>query len=258
MMLYPVLKTIVIRIVSPLIISLLLMGTGVVLILFTKRQKLGKVLVPVGLVFLIVISMPMIPDLMLASLEEIHEPLSVSNISGDFSAVQYIVVLAGGHYWNETRPLSSQFNYHGLVRLVEGIRLARQFPQAKLILSGGPGNSSISEAVIMKQLAEQLGISPGNIILETESMTTADEVSLIKPILEKTPFILVTSAAHMPRALSLCRKQGLNPIAAPTGFLKVSQHVKWFGWPNTRNIDKVDFALHEYLGLLKDKFLGNI
>lgn len=258
MMVYSIFKAIAIRILSPLTVGLLLMGTGVMLMLFSKRQKVSKILITAGFGFLLIISMPLIPNLMLASLEDMNKPLSVSEVSAAVSNVQFVVVLAGGHYWNENRPLSSQFNYHGLVRLVEGIHLARRFPHAKLILSGGPGNSAIPEAVLMKQFAVQLGINAYNIILETKSKSTADEISLIKPIVKGSSFILVTSAVHMPRALSLCRKQDLNPIAAPTGFLQVSLTDKWLGFPNTRNIDKLDIVLHEYLGMVKDMALGNI
>ena len=250
-MVYSVFKAIAVRILSSLTLSLLLMGTGVMLMIFSKKQRVAKILITAGFGFLLIISMPL-------TLEDMNKPLSAFELPAAVSNVRYVVVLAGGYNWNKRVPLSSQFNYHGLVRLVEGIRLSRRFPNAKLILSGGPGNSAIPEAVLMKQLAIQLGIDPHNIISETKSLNTADEIRLIKPIVEGSNFILVTSAVHMPRALSLCHKHGLSPIAAPTGFLQASQNDKWIGLPNTRNIDKLDIVLHEYIAMLKDMVLGNI
>ena len=42
---------------------------------------------------------------------------------------------------------------------------------------------------------------------------------VVKEIVGKDKFILVTSASHMLRAMALFRKQGMEPIPAPTDYM---------------------------------------
>ena len=56
-------------------------------------------------------------------------------------------------------------------------------------------------------------------ILESKSWTTEDQAVLLRPVVGKEPFALVTSAYHMPRSLLIFRSYGLNPRPAPCNFL---------------------------------------
>lgn len=64
--------------------------------------------------------------------------------------------------------------------------------------------------------------------------------------------VLVTSAAHMPRAIRNFQAVGLNPIPAPTQYLtgrgSRSSLLSWL--PSSSALEKSELALHEYLGLL--------
>jgi uncharacterized SAM-binding protein YcdF (DUF218 family) len=68
---------------------------------------------------------------------------------------------------------------------------------------------------------------------------------------DSAQLILVTSAAHMPRAMKLFHKAGLSPIAAPTNHLvkKSPQPDFWFWLPSSINIQKMESAVHEYVGM---------
>ncbi len=101
-----------------------------------------------------------------------------------------------------------------MVRLIEGVRLHREIPGSKLILSGD--NDS---AEGMATMAEALGVSGEDIVPAFEPRDTEEESQQIAPIVGAQRFILVTSASHMPRAMGLFRKRGLQPIAAPTDYL---------------------------------------
>ncbi len=58
-----------------------------------------------------------------------------------------------------------------------------------------------------------------DIVLETKATDTKDHPIYVKKIVGKDRFILVTSASHMPRAMALFRKHGMEPIAAPTDYM---------------------------------------
>jgi uncharacterized SAM-binding protein YcdF (DUF218 family) len=67
-----------------------------------------------------------------------------------------------------------------------------------------------------------------------------------------SPFILVTTASHMPLAMLWMKHRGARPIAAPTG-QRVSGKDKFAPgpWlPSSDGLDKTEHALHEYVGLV--------
>ena len=65
-------------------------------------------------------------------------------------------------------------------------------------------------------MAEELGVDKADMVLEVESRDTKDHPLYVQHLVKKDPFILVTSAFHMPRAMKLFAKQGLAPIPAPS------------------------------------------
>jgi uncharacterized SAM-binding protein YcdF (DUF218 family) len=95
-------------------------------------------------------------------------------------------------------------------RLNEGLKLASEFPQAKLMLAGG---GQPAEAFV-----RGTGIGEERLIFESKSTTTFENAvfarALIKPKGEER-WLLVTSAWHMPRALGCFRKAGLGVLPWP-------------------------------------------
>ena len=74
------------------------------------------------------------------------------------------------------------------------------------------------------------------------------------------PFVLVTSASHMPRAMGMFRKLGMHPIPGPTGHrIKDSQgpHPSSF-FPHASNLLRSETVFHEYLGMAWAKLRGQI
>jgi len=181
-------------------------------------------------------------------------PMYKTEIPGK-PAIKYVVVLGGGHVTSPTLPFTSQLNEPVIVRLVEGIRLHRQHPGTKLILSGGAGGGSQDpspNAKLMAELAVELGVNREDIILELESRDTKDEARLIRPLVGDMPFVLVTSASHMPRAMALFKKAGTNPVAGPTDHLVKNMDSSSFGnwFPASAHLQKSERAFYESLGLL--------
>ena len=242
----------------PLCLGVLLIG--LILLWIKKTQKIGKITVTGGFLMMMTFSLPFLPNLILSHFEGQHRAFDSQKIGGCESlGIKYIVVLASSHILDCRIPITSQFSYAGLVRLVEGISLYKKCLGAKLIFSGGKGrNTSFSDAELMADLALDLGVPREEIILEKDSMSTEDEAKLLKPILGNEKFLLVTSASHMPRSMGLFRKMGMNPIPAPTGHL-----VKRYGdnisfMPSVSNLKKSETAFYELLATLKMKVSPNL
>jgi len=200
----------------PLICEML--ALGLVLLWFTRRQKAGKVLVTAGALLLLLLGNTGISGVLLRPLERRYSPLAVSSGTQTPSPLQkgmFIVVLAGGYSSDPSVDLLSRLSEATLARLTQGILLYREVPGCRLLLSGGPPDQAES----MARAALALGVQEQDIVLERESKNTEQEAILIAPTVGKAPFVLVTSASHMPRAMGLFRKLGMNPIAAPTDYL---------------------------------------
>jgi uncharacterized SAM-binding protein YcdF (DUF218 family) len=170
--------------------------------------------------------------------------------------VPYIVVLGSGHHSNDKLSIIAQTHKTSLSRIGEGIRLYKQLDGAKLITSGYEGHDSKPHALVQKNVAVALGVRAEEIIPLSQPRDTQEEAMAVKEIVKSQPFILVTSAAHMPRSMSLFRKVGLSPIAAPTDYLSNGK-VNFWAFRH-KSLERTSSAFHEYIGLLYAKLRGFI
>jgi uncharacterized SAM-binding protein YcdF (DUF218 family) len=241
-----ILKKIISCFLYPLPLSLWISFLGLYLLWFTTKQKTGKILVSVGVIILTLFSCSIIANKLLQPLEKKYDSFemkgssSVSKIE-DESAIKYVVVLGGS-----------------LGRLMEGIRIYRKYPGVKLILSGGRVFDPVPEADTMARVAMEIGVPENDIILESKSKDTKDQAKIIKSIIGSEPFVLVTSASHMPRSMAMFRKLGMSPIPSPIGHcVKGGQGSSPHSFfPGTGNLRKAELAVHEYLGLTWSKLMG--
>lgn len=166
--------------------------------------------------------------------------------------IPYVVVLSGGQASQPLYPANTLLYGASLKRLVEGLRLLHQLPKAKLILSGGGYGGEVAESSHLADVVRYLGVDSQRLILEVDSVNTADQARELKAQLQGKAFYLVTSAIHMPRAMALFKAQGLDPIPAPTDFTLYWQDERWQKtWlPNASNMMYLSIALHELLGML--------
>lgn len=227
----------------PFAVSVLLVGC---ILLWCRRERIARWLISFGLVILIISSCTAISDLALLPIEERY-----SKWQDTAAKVEYVVVMGASQSDAPRLPLSNRPNSAAIYRLLEGISIYRANPGSKLVLSGGGERES--HAVLMNEVAIRIGVPAGDIVLQTLSRDTEEEVGLLKPIVAGHRFAVVTSAAHMPRTMTLFHAAGLDPVAAPTHFLdRDNPHPNWrdFMLPNPESLANAEFAVHEYLGLL--------
>jgi uncharacterized SAM-binding protein YcdF (DUF218 family) len=257
------LKKIVSRLVFPLPVCLELLCVGIILLWFTRRQKAGKTLVSIGLALLLFLSNGAFSRSLLTPLEHRYPSLNIGpepNSRNALPAVEYIVVLCGGFTSDPQIPITSQLDDSTIARILEGVILYRELAGAKLILSGGRVYDPVPAAEVMSKVAQRLGVRPQDIILESQSKDTHEEALLIAPVVGTHPFILVTSAWHMPRAMALFKKAGTSPIAAPTDYFtgRSRQFNPESFYPSPDGLRVATRATYEYLGLAWEKLRGQI
>ncbi len=257
-------KKIIGSMLLPLPACLLIAFVGLFLLWRGRREMTGKILVTLGLVSLTVMSYLPMSRTMDDPLKNRFEPYMAERASGADSRVarevKFVVVLAGGHTADPSIPVTGWLTCNSLLRLMEGVRIFRQHPGSRLLLSGCGAFDPVPETHVMVEVARFLGVDRRDIILESGSYDTEDQARLIRPIVGNHPFVLVTSAVHMRRSVAFFTGQGMDPIPAPVGVTKDSEPVVTPGWffPNVDALEDSTAAVHEYLGLAWAKLRGQI
>ncbi|BAT72559.1 conserved hypothetical protein [Thermosulfidibacter takaii ABI70S6] len=217
----------------------------VLFMLFMSLKRRNKALLALTLL-LYAIGITPVADLLIKPLERQYSRPSVVN-----SNIKYVVVLTGDFYTRKT-PISSS-GCSSTKRLLEAVSLCRKLKHCTLILSGGKLFTEKAGSAIWARILDELG--DFQYIVETKSKTTKENAFLVKSIVGKKPFYLVTSAYHMPRSLLTFKRAGTNPIPYPADYLAESSYSIIDFFPLGRNIRKVELALHEYIALLYYFFL---
>jgi uncharacterized SAM-binding protein YcdF (DUF218 family) len=174
-----------------------------------------------------------------------------------------IVVLGGSinarvsAYWG-VPALSGQAE-----RLTEAVVLARRYPAAKLVFSGGPGvftPDGPTEAAVARQFFAAQGISSGRLIVEDKATNTYQNVVRLKKLLHPVTgerWLLVTSSYHLPRAVGLFRQVRWPVIPYPVDYKTAGPaRVSITGIELAQSLDAFDFALYAWSGLVVYRLLG--
>jgi uncharacterized SAM-binding protein YcdF (DUF218 family) len=195
-------------------------------------------------VLLYLLAVPPVADLLLGSLEQRFPSLESPPVG-----TRFVVVLGSAYGPRPGIATTSALDEQGLLRLVEGLRLVRQIPGARLVVSGGAPRGQPTPARGYARLAHELGmeVAPGDIL--ERGFDTSNEARELAVRFRVQPCILVTSAYHMPRAMALMRRAQVQAIAAPAGFRAGNVSLlNWRSfWPSARNLQKSEAAMHEYL-----------
>ena len=254
------LRKLVAPLLLPLSVCLEILVVGLILLWFTRRQKAGKFLVTAGALILTALSYGPPVSFLLAPLENRYPAASAQALATSATPPRWIVILGGGYTPDERLPVTSRISPASLARLVEGVRLYKQWPGTKVVVSGGKGFDSGPEAEPIARVAQILGVARSDLVIEDESLDTEDQVRRVEPIVGRSGFFLVTSASHIPRAVALFHRRGLHPIAAPADY-----ELKGRGgfapnqlYPQAENIRRAEKAIYEYLGLAWASLRGAI
>lgn len=184
--------------------------------LFTRLWRLGRALAGTAAIALLALVALPVGDWLVAPLERrfaVPEVLP-DNVAG-------IIVLGGAIDTRQTGLIGQvSLNARG-ERIVAFVDLARRYPLARLVYTGGSAPTSDaekSEAELALPLLLLLGVPRERIALETRSQSTSENAAFSRDIVKPKAgerWILVTSALHMPRAVGAFRRAGWTVLPFP-------------------------------------------
>jgi uncharacterized SAM-binding protein YcdF (DUF218 family) len=146
-------------------------------------------------------------------------------------------------------------------RLTVFLELARRYPSAKLVFSGGSAavfDDSAREADIARDLFQRLGLDPARVIYERDSRNTHENAVLSRRLAEPQPgevWLLVTSAYHMPRAVGTFRQANWNIVPYPVDF-SVSRSESTAPGGLLEGLNGFHWGLREWIGLAYYRVVG--
>ena len=147
-------------------------------------------------------------------------------------------------------------------RLTAFVALARRYPQARLVFTGGSGalfDTGHSEANVAENLIAELGLDPARIAFERAARNTRENallaMALAQPQAGET-WLLVTSAFHMPRAMGSFRRAGWQVTAYPVDYLTAGPGAWRPGFNLMLGLSLLTVAEKEWIGLAAYRLLG--
>jgi uncharacterized SAM-binding protein YcdF (DUF218 family) len=181
-------------------------------------------------------------------------------------AAPYGIIVLGGAIDPELDEARHQVILSdGAARLTEAVMLARRFPQARLVYTGGSNSltsGDYSEAADAARLMIALGVDPARIELEKRSRNTDENARFTRDLVHPEPsqvWLLVTSAYHMPRSMGLFRKAGFDVVAYPVDYRSHGGAGDWrLNREPSRDLRLFDVAVHEWAGLIAYRLSGKV
>ncbi|MGD0634581.1 MAG: YdcF family protein [Beijerinckiaceae bacterium] len=141
-------------------------------------------------------------------------------------------------------------------RLTAAVALALRYPQARLIFTGGPSDIwslGRDEAEDVRSLWLSLGVPDSRMTFENRSRNTFENAIYTRDLAAPKPgevWLLVTSAAHMPRSAGIFRRAGFAVTPYPVDYQTFGDGRDWqFSLNGLRSLDRLEIALHEWFGL---------
>jgi len=254
-----VLSRVLFFIVQPSHFALLLIGLGL-LILFVRpaRARSGKLLAVTGFAALVVLGFSPIGYALLLPLEERfpRRELPTGDIAG-------FIFLGGFEDPSVSHARGALILNESAERLTEAVLVARSFPEAKVVFTGGAAEilmRSSSGAPAVGSFLEAAGIPADHIILEGRSRNTYENAIETRNLLDPKPgdrWLLITSAWHMPRAVGTFRRAGFDVVPWPADYrTRGTQDLLTPSDKLTEGLRRTDTAVREWIGLIVYWLLG--
>jgi uncharacterized SAM-binding protein YcdF (DUF218 family) len=222
---------------------------------YSKRKKAGFRLAFAMLLFF---TNPFIIEKVMGAYEA--EPVKLAS-SQNFHAG----ILLGGLVSYSPGDSSGYFN-NASDRFIQTALLYKQGHIQNIIVAAGNGyitENNFSEAGFIKKHLVQLGIPPENIYADSASRNTLENALNAKRLADSVhlsgPFLLISSAMHLPRAVKVFRKAGINPTLYPCDFVSRTGRNNFLEdclLPSSIALYRWDNLIKEWLGTLTYAITG--
>ena len=235
---------------------LAILGT---LFLFTRWRRLGRGIILLLALLMTAIAVLPVGEWILRPLENRFPPLTElpAHVDG-------IIVLGGGVSTLLTAERHQPVVNDQAERFIAFADLARRYPDAKLVYTGGGlslDDGRFREADAAREVLQWMGMDIGRVIFERQSRNTFENVADSKALVHPAPgetWILITSAFHMPRAVGLFRAQGWPVIPDPVDYQTgTGLHDTGFDIDFTGHLDLLSLGLKEWIGMRANGLMGH-
>lgn len=219
-----------------------------------RWRHIGRSLIVLGAVGFILVAIEPIDDLVLWPLEQRFPAVRVmpDHLDG-------IIVLGGAIEPGLTAKYGMPALNDAAERVTAFVTLARAYPTAKLIFTGGSGlleRQDLREADTAKQLFADLGLDTSRILFKRDSRNTYENAVFSKRLADPRPgerWALITSAMHMPRAVGCFREVGWTVLPWPVGYKAFNEGL--LGNLGLK-LEQLDLGVHEWIGLVAYRLAG--
>jgi uncharacterized SAM-binding protein YcdF (DUF218 family) len=223
-----------------------------VLLLATRLKRTGRFLTVASLIVLALLGLSPIGNALIIPLEQRFPPWDDTR-----GAPDGIVVLGGAITPDVSAARNEVALNEAAERVTSAVALARRYPHARIIYSGGTGALIYpegSEAVSAVRIFDSLGIPPERIIAEEQSRSTVENAAFSLLLAMPQPgerWLLVTSGYHMPRAMGVFRAAGFPVEAYPVDWRTRGPQDALRPFTSlSGGLERADTAVHEWIGLL--------
>jgi len=242
---------------QPSMLLLILLISGA-LLLGTRYQRAGKRLVIAGALLLLIGGLLPLSTWLILPLEDRFARPQLAGTS-----VDGIVVLGGV----EDSRVATGRGVHALneaaERLTEAAALARRYPNAKIVFTGGAIEILTAPTIgadAAGRVLEDIGLGGDRLLLERKARTTWENAVYAKALANPKPgerWLLVTSAWHMPRSMGAFRNAGFEVEPWPVDYRTAGARdaVRFFESP-IEGMRRLEFVLREWIGLVAYRMTG--
>ena len=239
-----------------------LIGMGVLgaMLLLGRYARLGRRMLAISVLLLALCGFSPLGRLLMLPLEQRFPAWDPSQ-----GAPDGIIVLGGAIDPDLSAALGRPALGRSGDRMVATAELARRYPSARIVFSGGNanllGDDSAKEADYGLAMLEDLGVARQRLEAERLSRNTVENAEFVKRTVKPRPgerWLLVTSAFHMPRSMGLFRKAGFPVEAYPVDRRTSKSDVWQFSSVSTNGLDRTDVAIREWIGLVAYRLTGKI
>jgi len=228
----------------------LLLLAAVAALIARWRPRLGRLLLITALVSAYLMTTSAISASWLRSLEKTIPVTTAAALAVQTELPAAIVVLGGGSYHNAPEYGDDTVSPMTLVRLRWAARLYRELHIPVLVSGGNPAGTASSEAEQMRDTLVKDFAVPVEWV-ESDSRDTYESAHNTWKLLgeQRRQIILVTHAAHMPRAMMIFRQVGFEVTPAATGYTTAAPGSIRDFIPSAAGLNSSRTFLHEIIGL---------
>lgn len=241
---------------SPLNVVIILVCFASVLLLL-NYVRLTKWLLSLLLIVNLPILVYPVGDLLIYPLESrFQKPAIMPN------DIDGIIVLGGAESLTTTISWQQAEVTDAADRYIYAAKLAKQYQKAPVIYTGGSGSIQFRDdntsAQIPMTVLTASGVKAERLIIESASRNTAQNFSLIKPLLPNPTgqYLLITSAFHMPRSVGIARQNGINVIPYPVDYKSNKAYLRKWSIDYLGHMKTLSTAWKEWIGLTVYFFTG--